>query len=205
MDGGSSDKTRETVTHWADRGTRLIESQPGRGHQLRLGAEAARGETLVFLHADTWLDPEAGTAISRAMADPSVVGGCFNLAIRGPTAQRWISRVLTRAINARTKTFRTATGDQGIFCRRDAYARSGGFTVDELFEDVIFYRSLRRSGKVVVLEPPVHTSDRRWRANGYLRTIATHLGLRLLFLLGVAPKRLARIYRKRSGVNTRSY
>lgn len=205
IDGGSSDGTPAVAASWADKGVRVIESTPGRGRQLEAGARASYGDALIFLHADTWMDPQAGAALARALARPVIVGGCFKLALRGPSTHRLVSRLLTSAINARTRAFRTATGDQAIFCRRDAYERLGGFTDDDLFEDVIFYRRLRRLGGLAFLEPPVRTSDRRWRVNGYLRTIATHLAFRLLFLLGVSPERLARLYRDPGELNRRNY
>lgn len=191
MDGGSADGTPDAARGRA----RVVESAPGRGRQLNAGARAARGNVLVFLHADTWLDPAAGDALVAALARPGVVGGCFRVQLRGPSSQRLIARSLAAAINARTRWLRTATGDQAIFARRSAFERIGGFRTIDLFEDVIFYRELRRLGEVTVLGPPVRTSDRRWRRHGYLRTIATHLTLRSLFYAGAAPERLARLYR----------
>lgn len=191
-DGGSSDGTVEITAGRA----RVIGSPAGRGRQLNAGARIADAEVLLFLHADTWLDPRARDALNDALARPEVVGGCFKLALRGPTAHRLIARGLAMAINARSRWFRTATGDQAIFARRSAFDRIGGFPDCDLFEDVSFYRQLRRLGDVALLEPAVRTSDRRWRRVGYLRTIATHLVFRLLFLIGASPTRLARLYHR---------
>ena len=177
-------------------GARVVESPPGRGRQLDAGARAAQGDTLLFLHADTWLDRDAGGALAAALARPAVVGGCFEVELRGPSSGSRSARLLAWAINARSRALGTATGDQAIFCRRDAYKRSGGYESEDLFEDVTFYRRLGRLGELTVVRSAVRTSDRRWRANGYLRTVATHLGLRLLFLVGVAPDRLARLYNR---------
>ena len=96
----------------------------------------------------------------------------------------------------RSRLFNTATGDQAIFARRSAFRRLGGYSDDGLFEDVMFYRRLRRLGSVALLDPSVRTSERRWRRHGYLRTIAVHLTLRLLFTAGVSPGRLARLYHR---------
>ncbi len=191
-DGGSRDGTAEIARGRA----RLLESAPGRGRQLNAGARAARGDVLLFLHADTWLSPGTDAAITRALARAEVVGGCFKITIRGPSARRSIARALAAAINARTRLFRTATGDQAIFCRRSAFEAAGGFPNRDLFEDVMFYRRLRRLGAVALLEPAVRTSDRRWRERGYVRTIVTRLVLRLLFVLGVSSESLARVDRR---------
>ncbi len=191
-DAGSDDGTTEVAREAA----LVVESTPGRGRQQNAGVECSEGAILLFLHADTWLSLDAGTALAEAVARPEVIGGCFSLSLRGPSARRPIARGLALAINLRSRWFRTATGDQAIFARRSAFQQVGGFKDHDLFEDVIFYRRLRRLGKVVVLKSPVLTSDRRWRKSGYLRTIATHLALRFLFLLGVSPARLAALYRQ---------
>lgn len=190
VDGGSTDGTADR----ARRRAQVIRSAPGRGRQLNAGAATARGEVLLFLHADTWLHPASAANLESALADREVVGGCFRVQLRGPTSDRWIARALAAAINLRTRWLRTASGDQAIFTRHAVFQRVGGFPTLALFEDVLFFRELRRAGRVVLLGTPVRTSDRRWRERGYLRTIADHLFRRTLFLLGVPPEQLARGY-----------
>ncbi len=194
VDGGSRDGTPERAAGQA----LVIASPPGRGRQLAAGAEVAAADLFLFLHADTWLSPGAGTSLHDAASRPEVAGGCFEVALRGPSARRLVARLLVRAINWRSRWLDTATGDQAIFVKRWAYDRVGGIPAEDLFEDVLLYRRIRRLGKVLVLKPPVQTSDRRWRTRGYLRTIRLHLLLRLLFLLRVPPARLASIYRRSS-------
>ncbi len=192
VDGGSDDRTREIAAARAH----VVLAPAGRGRQLNAGARAASGDVLLFLHADTRLSSAAGASLADTLRRTDVVGGCFALALRGPSARRRIAIWLGKAISARSRWFKTATGDQAIFARRAAFERIGGFGSYDLFEDVIFYRQLRRLGRVVVLEPAVSTSDRRWEELGYVRTIATHLLLRLLFTVGVSPAQLARLYRR---------
>jgi rSAM/selenodomain-associated transferase 2 len=192
VDGGSSDGTVDRARGKA----RVIGSAPGRGRQLNAGLDAAGGDILLFLHADTWLRQGAAAAILKALEHPEVSGGCFRIALRGPTAHHAFARILARAINWRSRWLTSATGDQAIFARRSACKRVGGFREEELFEDVIFYRRLRRLGRVAVIGPPVLTSDRRWRRLGYPRTVFTHLVLRLLFLLRVPPAQLARLHQR---------
>jgi len=190
-DGGSRDDTARIAAASA----RVVRSAPGRGRQLNAGAEAASGDVLVFLHADTHVCEGAREALQTVLAEDRVVGGCFELGLRGPSARRPIARVLSTAINLRSRLLSTATGDQAIFARRRVFDGLGGFAELDLFEDVLFYRRLRRAGRVVVLRPPVLTSDRRWCSRGYLRTIGIHLWLRCLLALGVEPARLADRYR----------
>ncbi|MGD8866986.1 MAG: TIGR04283 family arsenosugar biosynthesis glycosyltransferase [Gemmatimonadales bacterium] len=192
VDGGSRDGTPERAARQA----RVIESSPGRGRQLAAGAEAANAQLLLFLHADTWLSPGTGASLRQVAAQPEVVGGCFEVSLRGPDAQRPLARMLARAINLRSRFFGTATGDQAIFVKRWAYDRAGGVPAEDLFEDVLLYRRIRRLGEVRVLKPAVRPSDRRWRTRGYSRTIGLHLLLRILFLLRVPPARLSSMYRR---------
>ena len=192
VDGGSSDGTVDLARGRA----RVVGSAPGRGRQFNVGLGAAGGDVVLFLHADTWLRQGAEAAIITALQHPQLTGGCFRISLRGPTANHPFARMLARAINWRSRWLTSATGDQAIFARRSACARLGGFPEEELFEDVIFYRRLRRLGRVAVIGPPVLTSDRRWRRLGYPRTVITHLVLRLLFLLRVPPAQLARLYQR---------
>jgi len=73
VDGGSSDRT---VTLAEAGGARVIHSPHcQRAFQMNLGARHARGEAFLFLHADTWIGPNALAQIEGALTDPTVVGG----------------------------------------------------------------------------------------------------------------------------------
>lgn len=184
VDGGSTDETRSIS---ASRAT-VVTCRPGRGPQLASGARRATGQILVFLHADTWLQPGSADAIERALRD-GATAGCFRLGFRDARSLKY--GALAAAINARTRLFRTATGDQAIFATRAAYNAAGGFEAVPLFEDVRLVRALRRTGSFRPLRERVLTSARRWERQGFFRTIARHLTLRLRHQLGAEPRRLA--------------
>lgn len=189
-DGGSRDGTRRRAAELA----RVLTAGPGRGAQLNAGARAASGRVLVFLHADTRLPPDAGAELRRALGRPGVVAGCFRFAVDppAPVLSRW--HLLEAGVRFRTRLFRTATGDQAIFATRRAYRAAGGAPDWKLFEDVELVRRLREVGRFVPLEAPAPTSRRRWEAEGFWRTVATHWLLRAGYLIGVPPDRLARWY-----------
>lgn len=191
VDGGSGDETRRR----AGRRARVLEAGPGRGAQLDAGARAARGRILIFLHADSRLPTGAVPAIRRALGRPGAVAGCFRFALEppGPRLSRWT--LLEAGVRLRTRLFRTATGDQTIFATRAAYREAGGAPDWELFEDVELVRRLRQVGRFVPLGIEAPTSRRRWEREGFWRTVAAHLLLRLGYRLGVSPSRLARRYR----------
>lgn len=187
VDGGSRDGT----TRIAARHATVLRSARGRGEQLAAGADAAEGDILVFLHADTWVSADAGARVAAAIR-AGAAGGCLRFAVREDRRLR--TRLLELGVNTRTRIFATATGDQAIFARRDAYARCGGIPRIPIFEDVRFVRRLRRVGRFVPTNATAVTSGRRWNREGFLRTVILHLGLRAAFALGASPERLARHY-----------
>ena len=188
-DGGSADHTRALASA---AGALVLEGPRGRGLQLARGAAAARGDVVIFLHADTLLPPDAGAAIDAALQDEGCVGGAFSLSFDEERVP-FLLRQLARLITLRSGLFRTATGDQAIFARRSLLARIE-LPSDPLFEDVRLFRVLKRSGRVVILRARVRTSLRLWQRVGPLRLISIHLAFRLLHSLGVPTWRLARWY-----------
>jgi rSAM/selenodomain-associated transferase 2 len=199
-DGGSTDATVAI----ADRaGARVLHAGRGRGTQLRAGVDAARGATVVLLHADTRLPAGARAAIDAALADVAVAGGAFRLAFDTDGAERVPTalRVYAGWLNTRSRWFGMITGDQAMFVRADALRAVGGVPALPLFEDVRLNRALARHGTLRLLGCAVSTSPRRFLRHGTLRTIALHLGFRALHAAGVAPERLARWYPAAAGAD----
>jgi rSAM/selenodomain-associated transferase 2 len=188
-DGGSRDATRDVAVPLAD--TVLVAAR-GRAAQMNAGAAAARGDALLFLHADTRLPDGFADAVAEALAAPDVVGGFFAVALDAPG---WRYRMIGRLINARSRLTGGATGDQAIFVRRDVFEALGGFAPLPLMEDLDLMRRLKRRGRVVALPQVVITSARRWERHGVWRTVLLMWTLRLAFYAGVSPDTLARWYR----------
>lgn len=186
VDGGSTDGTRE-----AARGARVLTAPRGRARQMNAGAAAARGDILLFLHADTRLPPDALDEIRQALGDPRVVAGRFDVRLAGPRA---IYRAVEVLMNLRSRWTGIWTGDQAIFVRRAVFERLGGFPDIPLMEDVEFTRRLRRAGPRACLRARVTASVRKWEREGALRTILLMWALRFLYRVGVSPARLHRWY-----------
>lgn len=194
VDGGSEDGTPQAAAGLAS----VVRAQRGRGLQLDAGARHSRGEILVFLHADTIVEQRAGRDVTRALEKRDVAGGCFRFALPERAGRSRLGRLgdaaLETAVRVRTRLFRTATGDQGLFARRSAYEAAGGFPDYPLFEDVEMVKRLRAVGRFRVVPARATTSRRRWDQRGFLRTVLLHLALRGAFHLGVPVRRLAAWY-----------
>ncbi len=189
VDGGSRDGTAEVVARQP--GVRLLASARGRARQMNHGAGAAGGDALLFLHADTRLPGGAAAAIERALAEPGVVGGRFDVRFDSP---RRVLRMVAWFMNARSRLSGICTGDQAIFVRRADFEAAGGYPDIPLMEDIELSRRLKRRGRLRALRLRVTTSARKWEREGPLRTIGLMWALRFLHFCGVAPARLHRWY-----------
>ena len=163
-----------------------------RAAQMNAGAARAAGEWLLFLHADSRLP--AGWEDRLRAAPATAVGGWFRFALDDPA---WQARVIERGVAWRVRLFSLPYGDQGLFVRREAFQRIGGFELLPLLEDVDFVRRLRRAGPVFEVPLPLLTSARRWRRDGWLRRSARNLAIISGYFAGVPPARLARWYSRR--------
>ncbi|HEY2933332.1 MAG TPA: TIGR04283 family arsenosugar biosynthesis glycosyltransferase [Acidobacteriota bacterium] len=188
-DGESSDQTRQLVESF---GCRYIRTPCGRGRQLNAGAQVARGETLLFLHADCRLARGWKAELESALKNPEVVGGAFSLKLCG--GRPWLDRYLswTGTLNARNS--QVFLGDHSIFVRRGVFEQIGGFPELKLMEDYHFSRELRKAGKLVQLRSASIASSRRFVRNGYLKTVVQMRLLRLYGRFGLSSPRLERWY-----------
>ncbi|MEM9531213.1 MAG: TIGR04283 family arsenosugar biosynthesis glycosyltransferase [Pseudomonadota bacterium] len=186
VDGASTDSSRPTADPLADQ---VLSSEPGRARQMNAGIEVARGDWVWLLHADSSVVPEHWEAIRQSRQN----WGFFKLRLSGAGL---LLRVIERSINLRTRLTHLATGDQGIFVRREWLNAMNGLPDLPLMEDLALTRALRRRGRPAIMSPPLVTSSRRWEERGVVRTVLLMWGLRAAWRLGVSPARLARIYQR---------
>jgi rSAM/selenodomain-associated transferase 2 len=165
VDGGSSDATVAIAS--AKAGVRVLPSDKGRARQMNAGAAAARGDWLLFLHADTLLPPAALARI--AALPPDVAAGAFSHRFSGDD---WRLRLISRLDNYRTRRTRIAFGDQALFVRRSLYERLGGFPLCEVMEDVAFGELLREATTPVLLDEEVITDARKFEQMGVWTSLA---------------------------------
>ena len=188
VDGGSTDGTPALAAPWADS---VVSAPRGRAAQMNAGAKLARGDVLLFLHADTLLPDAVDLLLAQALEDPARVWGRFDIAIEGTHR---LLRVVAWTMNLRSRLTGIATGDQAMFVRRDAFDAAGGFPELPLMEDIALSRKLKRIGRPLCLRERAVTSGRRWEQRGVLRTIVLMWRLRGAYWLGVDPRRLAQVY-----------
>jgi rSAM/selenodomain-associated transferase 2 len=189
VDGGSTDATTAVAARFPR--VRLLTSPRGRARQMNAGARAARGDVLLFLHADTLLPDGALAAVGDAVSDPGIVGGRFDVRFDNP---RPVFKMIAWFMNLRSRWSGISTGDQAIFVRREPFDTLGGYRDIPLMEDVELCRRLRRRGRMAALRLRVSTSARKWEREGALRTILLMWALRFLHMVGVPPARLHRWY-----------
>ncbi|MGZ0189523.1 MAG: TIGR04283 family arsenosugar biosynthesis glycosyltransferase [Alphaproteobacteria bacterium] len=188
-DGGSQDGS---VDRARNLGLIVIECPRGRGQQLAAGAKAAKGEVLLFLHADTILDPKATNAIREALEPPAIIGGNFRLLFDGEDSfSSWLT-----SFYAWLRRHGYYYGDSAIFIRRDVFETIGGIKPIALMEDFDLVRRMERHGGTTsISDPPATTSSRRFHGRRPWRIVSQWMLLHVLFLLGASPEWLAKLYR----------
>ncbi len=187
-DGGSRDQTVKKAAH---QGAITVVCPQGRAVQMNAGARLATGSVLLFLHADSLVDPGFVEAMMAALNQSNVHGGAFSMEL-DDTA--WLFRLIAFLSNGRARLLGLPYGDQGIFVRREAFEDLGGYKPIPLLEDLEFAQRLKKRGKLVMLRHRLVSSARRWRVEGVLKVTLRSWGIGLAYGLGVSPERLAKLY-----------
>ncbi|MDX1512904.1 MAG: TIGR04283 family arsenosugar biosynthesis glycosyltransferase [Gammaproteobacteria bacterium] len=187
VDGESIDQSLEVARGISGE---VLVSPPGRARQMNAGAAVARGDILLFLHADTEVSAGALAALDAASGD-QVVWGRFDVRLRG---EHWYYRVVETMMNLRSRLTGIATGDQAMFVSRELFHRIGGFPEIPLMEDIALSRRLRGLARPLCLRHRVSPSTRRWARDGMLKTTILMWRLRLAYFFGASPEILARVY-----------
>jgi rSAM/selenodomain-associated transferase 2 len=187
VDGGSQDNTLNIVKEFTN--VRALVSVKGRSNQMNEGAKISNGEILFFVHADSHLPLVWKTQILKAMTDPACLAGTFYLKFDQPGF--WYD-LYSRMSHLKSSLF--TYGDQGLFVRKTAFDRSGGFQNIPIMEDYEMLRGLKRIGRLVKLDTAITTSSRKFVKNGVIFQQLKNITIVILYLLGVSPEFLSKWY-----------
>ncbi len=190
VDGRSRDRTVERARSFPD--VRIVEAPRGRASQMNADANLATGDTLLFLHADVRLPPDALRWVAWALADPEVIAGAFRTWTVCDRGRTWLSPLLHLA-DLRSLYTALPYGDQAIFVRAGIFQQLGGFPALPLMEDLELSRRLRRVGMIRTVPARVRVSGRRFEAGPLYYAAIVNL-LPLLYRLGVPARFLAGLY-----------
>ena len=121
VDGGSEDASATLARAFADQ---VITASRGRAMQMNAGAAQARGDILLFLHADCRLPASADRLLTDGLNRAQKTWGRFDVELRG---QNPLLRVVGALMNLRSRLTGVSTGDQGLFVTRSLFEAVGGF------------------------------------------------------------------------------
>ncbi|MFQ5452597.1 MAG: TIGR04283 family arsenosugar biosynthesis glycosyltransferase [Candidatus Zixiibacteriota bacterium] len=188
VDGGSSDQTVEVASKYSQ----VISDKKNRASQMNAGAKMASHHIILFLHADAQLSQEALSQMKAIMEQDGYVGGCFHQVYDAPGILfKWIA--LTG--NMRAKLLNVFYGDQGIFVRKDIFAKLGGFPLVPIGEDVLLSNKLKHLGKTRVLPEYILCCARRWKKQGILKTFLFNMRITLGLLLRLNQDKIGGAYK----------
>ncbi len=191
VDANSSDGTAQTARFL--RAEKVIQALPGRAHQMDAGYREATGAVVLFLHADTRLEPGWSEAALAALEDAGVAGGAFSLRFEAPGLR---FRLIERGVALRSRFGGLPHGDQALFVRKRVLDRVGGISPVPIFEDLDLVAAIKRAGRLALLRECAITSARRYDRNGVLRQVLRNNTALAGYLLDVERERIARWYRR---------
>lgn len=191
VDGGSQDDTYKIADNL---NVIILSSLPGRAVQMNKGAMFAKGDILLFLHADTRLPSGFDVMIRISLQETGTVAGAFALRIDAEVASL---RLVEWGVNMRSRFWQMPYGDQAIFLTKDIFNKIGNFPELPFMEDFEIMRRLKRIGRITIIPVPVITSARRWLQKGICKTTLINQIVIIAYLLGVPPQRLVRWYRQK--------
>ena len=192
VDGGSHDGTQERARQLG--AERVLAADPGRSRQMDAGYREARGEAVLFLHADTRLDPGWCDAALRALEDPATAGGAFRLCFDGPGL---MLRLVEWGAQLRSRLGGLPYGDQALFVRKRLLDAAGGIAPVPIFEDLDLVKLIKRGGRLALLPVCARTSSRRYERNGAIRQVLRNQAALAGYLLRLPRGRVASWYRRR--------
>ena len=186
IDGKSQDDTCSLIRNLVDK---LVIIEPKRASQLNAGGDIAKGDILLFLHADTYISEKNIIELENNKTD--FHWGFFPLGLSQNSIKY---KLLEKCINLRSYFFNCATGDQGIFMKNEIFKRINGFPDIELMEDLEVCKLLKEISEPLIIKSKIITSARKWEKDGFYLTVLKMRLFRILYSLGLSAKILHKYY-----------
>ncbi len=188
VDGDEEGSTIGTISFEWEKLLTMV-SPKGRAFQMNVGAGAATGEVLLFLHADT-LIPVDGLASIEAYLKKGIDCGAFSFST---DSKHLFLKLVSFFTNIRSRMTKVPYGDQGIFMKKSVFDEIGGYSEIPILEDVDLMKRLKKRGySIGILSEKAVTSCRRWEKQGVYRTTFKHRWIMLRYYVGIKPQKLKR-------------
>ena len=197
VDGGSRDGTTEIAGRL---GALVLTAEASRARQMNIGAAAAAGDVLLFLHADTLLPDGYDGQVRGVLSRPDAAAGAFALGIDSPLPSL---RIMENVANWRSRFLQKPYGDQALFLAAGTFRAIGGYPDLPIMEDFELVRRLKKKGRIFLLPAPVTTSARRWLNLGVWKTWFVNQAAITAYLCGIAPGTIARFYNREKGIKNK--
>ena len=192
VDSGSEDKTIDVANIY---GAKVYKSsEKNRGLQLNIGAKNAKGDWLLFLHADTRLNDDWFRKINSVLNGNENYIYYFKFKINN---KKIIFRALEILVNFRSKYFKQPYGDQGLIIHRSIYFKNNGFRNIPLMEDVDFLMRLNQKKDLKQLNFPNFISSRKWERTNIFFQALKNWNFRRRWLKGESTKSIYSDYYKK--------
>jgi uncharacterized protein len=189
VDGPSIDNTVEIASSAS---VRVVPGPQGRAAQQNIGAKAATGRVLLFLHADTLLPIDYINYIFEILMDRKTVAGAFQFKTNLDYPSM---KVIEFVANIRSRYLKFPYGDQGLFILKSVFESVGGFPEGPIAEDLFLLHRLSRYGRIRIAPAHALISEQRWQTLGLFRTTLVNQIVLIGCCLGVSPGALASMFR----------
>ena len=191
VDGGSIDLT---ISIAQIQGVDVIKSpKKNRGYQLKTGASNARGDWLLFLHADSRLRIGWVRSLSQIIQNKKSKNFAwyFDFKIKKDNLEY---RFLEIAVALRSLFLQQPYGDQGLLIHKDLYYKTGGYSSLKIMEDIDLITRVTKETKLKRIRESIYTDDRKWTNSNIIKRAIKNYKLRKRWRQGYDIDNLSKEY-----------